>query len=1268
MSGRLTAATLLAVAGSCTVPSSPEMTPTPSGSPAPRISPSFDIGRVIRQVHFAFRPDRDGYGGGDTAYSVHVTHGAIELTARSGTVESAPLRLETIGARRSRELSVELSSTRTDARAELEMDRGPFAEHLRNGTAGVEQSWSFATKPGGAGDLVLYVRADSLAYAATTSHGLHFADPVTALGFRYGGATWIDAMGARTQIGARWASGRIEIRVPAAVVEGSAFPAVIDPVISPELGIDQTIYGSALGFQGIPDVASDGTDYLVAWHDERNTSGAWIEQDIFATRVSAAGAVLDPAGIQLTIGRGILDSPKIAWDGSSYLVVWRRNITTSWFLLAARVAPDGTVPSKFGVSRSRTVRTSFDLAPGASSSLVVWVDSNSTTTGLDLFGARIANGGGVVDPADLVVVADTGAQITPAVAGLGSEFLITWVDNRNYATTGYDLYALRVDSNANAIGSEMTISGAAGDQVLQAAASDGSAYLVTWSDNQNAATNGYDLYAARVDSTGVVDPNGVALASTSDDELPSDLVADSAGSYYVVWQTDTRTATNVSGASVQTGGAALTTSAALAIASTAYGRYSPAIASNGAGHLVTWTDGRDSSTGANVYAVRVDGSGALLDANGIDVSTAFIGQHAPAIASNGSDYLVAWEDARAGSPNGAQNLDVWGARVDATGTVLDPSGIAIATAPLNQLEPKIASNGTDYLVVWHDYRNDGDNPTDTIPPSPADIYGARVTSAGTVEDPGGIAIATTTLDELRPSVASNGVDYFVAWQQDYASFSIAGSRVTAAGQVVDVPPISIASAGTGVALAWNGADYVAAWDGVSAARVTAAGTVLDTTPISIGAGYSPAIASSAMSSLVVWNAAAGPQLFGARVAQDGTLLDAAAIPVSGTASAKRSPTLAWDGSSYLVTWADQASGATTGRDIIGTYVSDTGDVLFPDAFAISATPGDENAPAVASVGGSALVAYEGTAFSVPRIAGRIVTPDACSTDSDCSAGAAPCLVGACVRGTCRDSVAAGSCYIAGACVTQGDTDPSSTCMVCAPAVSQLRFAPATNGTSCSDGNACTIGDTCQSGTCTSGAPVVCSAIDQCHDGGSCDSTTGLCSTPAKPDGAACDDGNACTSGETCQQGSCGSATMTITCVAQDACHVSGTCDPSTGTCSNPVVGDGTPCMGGTCQSGVCVPNVDAGVRDAPVPRDASIDAPRDAAIDAPADAARADARPADARGADSKLDAASSATVDAGKPDIAGGGCGCRAVGPDGSCWFFVIAWSFLRRRRAPVT
>jgi hypothetical protein len=122
--------------------------------------------------------------------------------------------------------------------------------------------------------------------------------------------------------------------------------------------------------------------------------------------------------------------------------------------------------------------------------------------------------------------------------------------------------------------------------------------------------------------------------------------------------------------------------------------------------------------------------------------------------------------------------------------------------------------------------------------------------------------------------------------------------------------------------------------------------------------------------------------------------------------------------------------------------------------------------------------------------------------------------------------------------------------VCNPLTGVCTNPSQANGTSCDDMNACTTVDACQAGVCTGMSPVMCTAMDQCHDVGTCDPTTGACTDPSKMDGSTCDDGDKCTQTDTCQGGEC-KGTNPVTCSAMDACHLAGTCDPASGTCSTP---------------------------------------------------------------------------------------------------------------------
>lgn len=125
-----------------------------------------------------------------------------------------------------------------------------------------------------------------------------------------------------------------------------------------------------------------------------------------------------------------------------------------------------------------------------------------------------------------------------------------------------------------------------------------------------------------------------------------------------------------------------------------------------------------------------------------------------------------------------------------------------------------------------------------------------------------------------------------------------------------------------------------------------------------------------------------------------------------------------------------------------------------------------------------------------------------------------------------------------------------------------------DGSACDDNNKCTTSDQCTAGVCTPGTPKTCAPSDQCHDAGACDPATGNCSNPNKMNGAACDDNDKCTTSDQCNAGACVGGTP-VTCTPADSCHEAGTCDPATGSCSSPAKPDGTPCELGTCTAGKC---------------------------------------------------------------------------------------------------
>lgn len=196
-----------------------------------------------------------------------------------------------------------------------------------------------------------------------------------------------------------------------------------------------------------------------------------------------------------------------------------------------------------------------------------------------------------------------------------------------------------------------------------------------------------------------------------------------------------------------------------------------------------------------------------------------------------------------------------------------------------------------------------------------------------------------------------------------------------------------------------------------------------------------------------------------------------------------------------------------------------------------------------------------------------VSQCSCATDQDCSDGNL-------CNGVEHCDQTSKLCQAGTPAVCANSTDP---CLrnVCVAATGACEPEPTPNGTRCDDGSACTSNEACQDGVCGGGDAVVCTALSQCHVAGTCDPLTGECDNPQKPAGSSCNDGDGCTASDTCQAGQCLGAGLT-TCPPSDQCHEAGACNPQTGACSNPAKPDGVGCddadkcsSGDACQAGVC---------------------------------------------------------------------------------------------------
>lgn len=333
--------------------------------------------------------------------------------------------------------------------------------------------------------------------------------------------------------------------------------------------------------------------------------------------------------------------------------------------------------------------------------------------------------------------------------------------------------------------------------------------------------------------------------------------------------------------------------------------FAPVSAASDSGYLVAWSD-HSGGDHADLYGAVIDDCGGWPEVVFLTLSTYPGDQHQVAVASNGDLYLAVWIDERDG------DFALYGARVTRAGDVLDPSGFVIAAASGATQNPSVASNGGDFLVAYEANCGSGCAhgvfiqtvsvsaeigesvriSRDSAPsyrPSVAslggdymvawtdagsgnhDVYVRPVNGAGEAQS-APIQVTGHSGHEVVPRIAAGDADYYVAWQDTRDTIDIYGTAISAAGNVrqfdgelltrnvrwLDRPSLSADPAGR-VKLTWSANDSARNMIELKAASVTRMTdvTMISATPIVTGASNyennrQVSVSSRATSRLYLW--------------------------------------------------------------------------------------------------------------------------------------------------------------------------------------------------------------------------------------------------------------------------------------------------------------------------------------------------------------------------------------------------------------------------------
>jgi hypothetical protein len=225
----------------------------------------------------------------------------------------------------------------------------------------------------------------------------------------------------------------------------------------------------------------------------------------------------------------------------------------------------------------------------------------------------------------------------------------------------------------------------------------------------------------------------------------------------------------------------------------------PVIATSGTDSLVVWVEESGDRVTGRLLGARLDTSGSPIDHTPFEIAPV-VPLDAAAIAFTGDRYFVAWpaqhgigtrtvnRDGSLGAPvfietigdvvalSAVSNssgttllvtsdtyLDIHGYRFDTLGRPIDNTPLLIGYFGYYWVfAPQIASSGSDFLVVWSEGKDFSYcNPVCDWPPTLIDVFGKRVSAAGSV-DAAPISIATGPKDQILLAVGSAGRDYLIA--------------------------------------------------------------------------------------------------------------------------------------------------------------------------------------------------------------------------------------------------------------------------------------------------------------------------------------------------------------------------------------------------------------------------------------------------------------------------------------------------------------------------
>jgi hypothetical protein len=400
--------------------------------------------------------------------------------------------------------------------------------------------------------------------------------------------------------------------------------------------------------------------------------------------------------------------------------------------------------------------------------------------------------------------------------------IISWQDVRG--SSYYDIYAQRIGASGDTLwtANGVALCTAVGGQTRPTIVSDGAGgAIIAWEDLR---AGNDDIYAQRIGASGdtLWTANGVALATWYLGDRNLAIAPDGAGGAIVTWVSDSGTNSDIVAQRIDASGNALW-GGGIVLTTWYLNDDYPCVATDGAGGaIITWAS--YSGTSWDIVAQRIDASGSALWGGGVVVTAWYLEDNHPQLVYDGAGgAVVTWES------HSGTSWDIVAQRIGAVGNALWGGGVVVCGSVVDQTRPVIISDDAGgAIITWSDLRND--------------IYANRVGASGSLLwAPDGIPLCTADYAQVSPSIVSDGAGgAIVAWDdRRSANTDIYAQRVDASGTALwtydGVALCKATGHQIGARMAFDGAaGAIAAWQDtrlpsndcdVYAQRVTASGDI-----------------------------------------------------------------------------------------------------------------------------------------------------------------------------------------------------------------------------------------------------------------------------------------------------------------------------------------------------------------------------------------------------------------------------------------------------------